>query len=124
MKYILISILSIFFIHTTNGQSTIVKGKIADSDSGKVIPFAQVAFYEAGSQSPITGGTSKANGEFKISIDPGNYKMLVSFVGYQDYEREVSIPEEGLILGEINLTVEEEVMEEVVVEANEVRNLY
>jgi len=121
MRYILVAVLSFLLINPVFSQNAIVKGKIADPDSGKVIPYAQVAFYNGNSQSPVTGGSSNENGKFKISISPGEYRMVVSFVGYQDYEQEVTVRNKGLNVGEIELSVEEEVMEEVVVEGNEVK---
>lgn len=121
MKYILISILTIFLIHPVFAQNANVKGTISDPDSGRVIPFAQVAFYQSDSQSPVTGATTDESGSFNISIKPGDYRMVVSFVGYQDSEQKITVPENGLNVGEIELSVKEEVMEEVLVEGNEVR---
>lgn len=121
MKYILILILSFLIINPVLSQNVTVKGKISDPDSGKVIPYAQVAFYKVENQSPITGATTDENGIFRISIEPGDYRMVVSFVGYKDYEKRVSVPNDGLNLGEIELSVEEEIMDEVVVEGNEIR---
>lgn len=119
MKYILILFLSILIINSVFSQNVVVEGEITDPDSGEVIPFAQVAFFKGDSQSPVTGATTNENGGFKISIEPGNYRMLVSFVGYEDFEQEISVPDEGLDLGKIELSVEKEIMDEVVVEGNE-----
>ena len=121
MKYILQIFLSIILINPIFSQNAIVEGVTSYPDSGKVIPFAQIAFYEGESSTPVTGGSSDEMGKFKIKIKPGNYKMVVSFVGYQDNEQNISVPSSGLNVGEIALSMEEEIMDEVVVEGNEVR---
>jgi outer membrane receptor protein involved in Fe transport len=119
MKYILISVLSLLFLNPIFSQNTIVEGVVSDPDSGKVIPFAQVAFYQESSNTPVTGATTSEDGSFNIPIEPGDYKMVVSFVGYQDFEKQVTITDSGLDVGEIGLSIEEEIMEEVVVTGNE-----
>jgi outer membrane cobalamin receptor len=121
MKYTLQIVLFITLINPVFSQSAIVEGVISDPDSGKVIPFAQIAFYEGESSTPITGGSSDVKGNFTIGIKPGDYRMVVSFVGYQDYEQNITVPASGLNVGEIALSIEEEIMDEVIVEGNEVR---
>jgi outer membrane receptor protein involved in Fe transport len=119
MKYILILFLSFLILNPVFGQNVIVEGKISDPDSGKVIPFAQVAFYNEDSRSPVTGATTDESGRFNIPVEPGDYRMVVSFVGYQDFEEQITVSESGLDIGEIGLSVKEKVMEEVVVKGNE-----
>ncbi|HET8861327.1 TonB-dependent receptor domain-containing protein [Marivirga sp.] len=121
MKNIFILILSIFLIHTAYSQSPTVKGKVIDPESEKVIPFAQIAFYKSDSKMPVTGGSSDVNGSFKVAISPGDYKMIVSFVGYKDNEQNITVTKSGLNVGEIPLSVEEEIMDEVVVTGNEIK---
>ena len=96
-----------------------MEGVVSDPDSGKAIPYAQVAFYQEDSESPATGATTEEDGSFNIPIEAGEYRMVVSFVGYQDYEEDITVSNEGLDVGEIELSVEEEVMDEVVVKGNE-----
>ena len=119
MKYILILFLSFLITNPVFSQNVIVEGKVSDPDSGKVIPFAQVAFYNENSQLPVTGATTNESGSFNISIQPGDYRMVVSFVGYEDYQQEVTVSSDGLDVGDIGLAEKEEVMDEVVVEGNE-----
>jgi len=123
MKYI--KLITIIILITTTFQSfaesPYVSGQVTDSESNEVIPFAQVAFYEGDSNSPVTGATTNAAGKFRINIKAGTYRMVVSFVGYQDYKRRITVGAGGVDVGSIGLSVEEEIMDEVVVKGNEVK---
>jgi len=63
-----------------------LKGKISDNQSGEPLPFVNVVLERGGQQ--VTGGASDFNGEYFIKpIDPGNYDVIVTYVGYQPYKQ-------------------------------------
>ncbi len=66
----------------------VVKGTVADSVSGKPVPFATVALLAPDSKplggTPITGATTDEQGAFAIpKVSVGTYRLLVSSVGYR-----------------------------------------
>ena len=63
------------------GQGTI-KGTITDGESGEPVPFANVVAYSGSNQ--VLGTTTDFDGKFTLKpLDPGNYDIQVSSVGFQ-----------------------------------------
>ncbi|TXC78813.1 carboxypeptidase regulatory-like domain-containing protein [Luteibaculum oceani] len=62
------------------GSGTL-QGKVIDESTGEPLPFVNVAIFKGDKQ--IKGTTSDFNGKFTIKpIDPGQYDVQASFVGY------------------------------------------
>ena len=58
-----------------------LKGKITDKNTGEPIPFANVVAEKNGNL--VSGVTTDFDGFYTIKpLDPGNYNLKVSFVGY------------------------------------------
>ena len=73
-----------------------VSGTIRDKNSGETLIGASVIFLEH----PHAAVLSNAYGFYSINAAPGNYKMIVSFTGYQSdtlsvtLDRDIQIPVE------------------------------
>jgi outer membrane receptor protein involved in Fe transport len=62
-----------------------ISGVIVDSTASKVVEFASIALFNVASNSPVDGTTADESGKFEISkIAPGNYKLMISFIGFRD----------------------------------------
>ena len=71
--------------YSINGTETSVKGHISDAQSGEPIPFANIVLERGGQR--IAGGSTDFDGNYSIdNLNPGNYKMKISFVGYNTNE--------------------------------------
>ena len=58
-----------------------LKGKITDKNTGEPIPFANVVAERNGNL--VSGVTTDFDGNYTIKpLDPGNYNLKVSYVGY------------------------------------------
>ncbi|GGB98843.1 TonB-dependent receptor [Dyadobacter sediminis] len=69
---------------TVKGNSRI-SGIVLDSAAAKGVEFASVALFSAADNKAIDGNTADETGKFSISkVAPGNYKLLVSFIGFKD----------------------------------------
>ncbi|CAL2102512.1 Outer membrane beta-barrel protein [Tenacibaculum sp. 190130A14a] len=88
-----------------------ISGKIKDKN--EVISFANVVLKTSEGKI-IAGTTSDDQGYFSLNCKEGNYRLLVSFIGYKNLERELSI-KESIHLGVIEIEEEENVLNEVVV---------
>jgi outer membrane receptor protein involved in Fe transport len=68
------------------GGSTIVgrvSGTLIDSLTKKPLDYVAVAIYRAGGKAPLNGVLTDEKGTFKLDgIHPGNYKLVISYVGY------------------------------------------
>jgi len=62
----------------------------------------------------ITGGITDENGSFTLNAKSGTYNLVVSFLGYEDFKKEVSL-QQNLDLGEIILEEAANALDEVVV---------
>ena len=71
-------------IYTLSAQKGIVKGKLTNGT--EVLAAATVSL---GNQTSL----SDLNGEFKFSVRPGNYKLIVSYAGYLSIEKDLIVTE-------------------------------
>ena len=95
-------------------QTGTLKGVISDVMTGEAIPFANVVIEKGGNQ--YAGTTTDFDGKYTIKpIEPGNYSIKATFVGYQTVEvtgvvvsankitfQDVKL-QEGVALGEIKI---------------------
>ena len=66
-------------------QTGTLKGVISDVMTGEAIPFANVVIEKGGNQ--YAGTTTDFDGKYTIKpIEPGNYSIKATFVGYQTVE--------------------------------------
>lgn len=101
------------------GESTSLQGKITDAESGEPILFGNVALYHNGKL--LTGVETDFDGNYVFSnIDPGEYDVEVSYVGYQLKRISGVIVKSGKVT-KLNIRISEGVVcEEVVIQAYKV----
>jgi hypothetical protein len=90
-------ILLLFFPIITLAQNGIITGKVTRADTKAPLPLANVFL------SNTTSGTStSSDGTFTLShLKPGQYTLVVSILGYEDYSTTVSVEQDP-----INLNIE------------------
>ena len=107
---VLVAVLVLSLGIQVNAQVS-VKGRVTN-ESGESLPSAHISFYES-----ITGVTSDSDGYFRISnIKKGDYTLIVSFVGYEKWVKELSLDKDedlDIILKESSIMADE-----VIVRAN------
>lgn len=100
-----IFILTLFVVNAQKGS---VSGIIIDGNSSDKIPFASVALFQPGSETPVAGSITDDVGDFTIkNITLGSYLLEVTFIGYNKSKVEnISLTRESnkVDLGEIVLT--------------------
>ncbi len=97
----------------------VVKGKVSDAKTGKVMEFVNVGVRKSGTPTPLTGTVTDQTGRFQIdNLAKGSYVLVVSFIGYTSLEREfaitdqkkevnfpaLSLKEDSQMLGEVKVT--------------------
>jgi outer membrane receptor protein involved in Fe transport len=84
-----------------------LKGKIKDATNSQPVEYATIAIYTVTDNTLIDGAVSGIDGDFKIQkLQPGNYYLIISFIGYDDKKVEKIIikkSEEKVDIGEIKL---------------------
>ena len=104
-SWYVVFIVIFFFIAQLNAQSSIVSGFISDSSSGEALIGANVILQETGQ-----GMATDINGYYIIQdIVPGNYILMVSYVGFSLSKKTLNISEGESI--KLNISLAEEVVE-------------
>jgi hypothetical protein len=97
-----------------------IRGKIIDNETKKPVIRATVTINDPNTKKQITGGFTDRNGDFNINVNPGNYFIKITFLGYETHEiQNVSITNNNLNFnaGTINLKISAIMTQEVRVEA-------
>lgn len=80
----LLATISLSLIYSQQGTGQL-KGQITDKATGETLPFVNLVLEQNGSQK--AGAASDLDGNFLInSIEPGEYTLKVSFVGYKKFQ--------------------------------------
>lgn len=96
-----------------------ISGVVTDSTTRKPVEYATVALMAMASDKPVDGAVCDDKGKFAIrNIAPGKYRVVISFIGYETKTIPVTITDKNneINLGEINISVTAEILNEVVVE--------
>lgn len=109
--------LLLLFTPAVGQQIYQLSGTIIDKSRGEAIPFAQVALYEAGAETPLTGEVTGEDGRFQLPAEKGSYTLEVVFVGYEEKRFEQIDVREDMDMGTISLEREARQLEEIVVES-------
>ena len=60
-----------------------ISGKVTDSETGDLLPYAQVAVYQLPDSVFETGVITDDNGEYLVDgLQPGEYGLVITFLGY------------------------------------------
>ncbi|GAA4793799.1 TonB-dependent receptor [Olivibacter ginsenosidimutans] len=91
MKPLVGFIISFFFcLHFSVAQQFTLNGTVRDASSGETLIGASVKVKEF----PSTGISANAYGFYSLSLNPGDYTLLVSFVGYEAQEKVVHLSQD------------------------------
>lgn len=95
-----------------------VTGKVIDFGTKQAIDFANVSVMKAstsGSQDAelVTGTVTDAKGEFAIELKDGKYTLVVSFMGYTEQRREITVAGKPVQTGRIALREDTQTLSEV-----------
>ena len=92
-------IIACFLLSISYASSGIISGFIADSSSGEGLIGANVFLKETGQ-----GMATDLNGYYIIqNIDPGNYTIMTSYVGFDRFEKKISLEADQSIKIDISL---------------------
>lgn len=111
MKYILLMcVVFLGGISPVKAQEKyIISGSVTDVTNGETLIGATVYLQEIPSQGTVTN----AYGFYSISAPSGTYRMVVSFIGYRNYVKDIELNKELRI--NVNLEPDSEQLNEVVV---------
>jgi len=95
--------LSLFLSVLAYSQHSI-QSTVFDSKNGLPIEVASVRLLRASDSTMVQGCTTDLQGSFMLSkINSGNYILVISNIGYNNYEKSVTVENKSLILKNIQL---------------------
>ena len=120
MKYTLILIAFLTLINAQNIQAQkdiIISGKVIDADENYPLEYATISFINPSDNTVVNGGITDLEGEFKISITPGNYTVKIEYLSYQNKTYENKTLDDDIDLGTVSLKINLEALDTVEVVA-------
>ncbi|VBB47198.1 TonB-dependent receptor [uncultured Paludibacter sp.] len=111
-KFILI--LSVFFISFFAVFSAEIQGRIVNNETKSPLEFVTVSIIEKNSQKSIAGAITNNMGVFNISsVNAGDYVLKVTFIGFKAVNKNITVNNQILELGEIPLEEDSKTLKEV-----------
>lgn len=92
-----------------------ITGKVVDKIGA--VPFANVTITND-NEEIMTGTTTDDNGIFLVKVDSGTYKIIVSFLGYSSFEKDISAVKD-INLGTIILRENAQSLDEIVIKTEQ-----
>jgi len=98
--------------HLSNAQTRgSISGRVIDAGSGEALVAVNI------SADKRSGTATDLNGEFSLSLDPGEHIIQFYYVGYADQQKELVLKDGEIIRLEIRMEQSSEMLDEVVVSA-------
>lgn len=98
-------------------QQRMLRGNIVD-EQGAYISYVTIVAMQDGRQ--VSGVSSDNQGHFSFYVPDGTYNIVIECVGYETFEREVTMPE-GADMGVITLKESSTEIDDVIVKAQMIR---
>ncbi|GAB7088071.1 TonB-dependent receptor [Marinifilum fragile] len=110
-------LLSIFFILTGLSlfaqKSYTLTGKVLDSQEEGSLPGATILLINKSDTIQKTGTITDESGNFNIKVKPGQYDFQVSFIGYKDIKKSITVDKISIDLGQFKLIENSEFLQEI-----------
>lgn len=103
--------LSLLFVFSffINAHAQEVRGTVTDASTGEAIIGANILVEETGS-----GTITDFDGNYQLSLNPGTYRIVISYLGYEEVGRQVVMKDEDVELN-IAMGADQLSLDEVVV---------
>ena len=106
----IISFLTVI-VWTMSAFAAQVTGKVIDFGTKQPIDFANVSAMQG--ENLITGTVTDEKGEFAIELKDGNYMLVVSFMGYTEQRKEITVAGKALNVGRIAIKEDAKMLKDV-----------
>ena len=119
-QYIIFILTFITTLQIYSQGKAVISGKVIEQSTKEPVPFANVLLLEDKSDKMIIGIITESDGHFVLKgINQGNYRLSISFIGYQTKIIPILIGKlnETFDVGKIELQSSSKVLDEVVVSA-------
>src|SRR5210317_1794214 len=90
-----------------------LKGNVVDNETQQPLEYATISLVNNRFPEQIQGGITDAKGSFDIEIIPGQYKIIIEYIGFDKIILENQTLRENTELGTLSLSINAEALEEV-----------
>ncbi|MEW4922354.1 TonB-dependent receptor [Algibacter sp. 2305UL17-15] len=111
MKHILLSI-CLLFVTVLTAQNYSIRGTVKDSKNGETLMGAAVFL-----KSTTNGAVTNPYGFYSLTAKEGTYTLVVSYMGYQEISREITLKEDYVL--DFELMESSEQLDEIIITAEE-----
>lgn len=111
MKKIILFIIFAFISDILSAQQGVVQGTILDKATKKALPFTSVSLENTN----LNTSTNEAGTFYFKNVEAGTYKIVVSFIGYNNYTEQVTISKDTKTVVNIGLEASAMLLEEVAI---------
>ena len=101
-------------------QKVTLSGLIMDASLNEPLPGAAVVLLQPKDSALVAGVSSDTEGKFKLpTVKTGNYILRISYIGFQTYTRNITLPkgDKSINLGTITLQEDSKILKEAEVTA-------
>ncbi len=98
-SYLFLTVILSFSAFFAFGQTGIIRGNIYDKETGEPIAFGNVRLAKT-----TIGDITDLNGFFSLTVQPGDYTLLASYLGYDSISVEVTVKAGSIVYQRINLS--------------------
>ncbi len=111
-------LLSLFLALAPSLRAAVISGIVKDATNSEPLMEAAVKLITASDSSFVKGVTTDLDGKFSIAdVKAGKYIVQISYIGYADYEKNVTVANTNVRLGQIDLRESSHLLGEVSVVA-------
>ena len=90
-----------------------VTGRVIDFGTKQPVDFANVSVVKRGETAPAGGTITDASGAFSLEFTDGAYTVVVSFMGYREEKREITVAGKPINMGRIAIKEDTQVLQDV-----------
>ena len=90
-----------------------ITGKVIDAGTKQPVDFANVSVVKRGETAPAGGTITDASGAFSLELTDGAYTVVVSFMGYHEEKREITVAGKPINMGRIAIKEDTQVLQDV-----------
>ena len=98
LKLLLVSLLHLFFLSTTIAQTSRISGSVSDQNNSEPLIGASVL-------APGKGVVTDYEGNFEMNLDPGEYLIEITYIGYEPFKKQLILAEGQQLI--LNATLSE-----------------
>ncbi len=92
-----------------------ISGTVFDKETGQPLEYATLVLQSVRRPEMVTGGISGLDGKFSVDTNPGQYNVRVEYLSYKTYELKAQTYQSSVDLGNIQLEIDAEQLQDVVV---------